>query len=96
MKHTAQFKHGQKPEKALLLRICTNMKITGELLNSISTGNSDQNHRKALLFSPTKAAAMRGTAVCKLGPSESAGGNSEPKAEALQCLPTAKGDACIQ
>jgi hypothetical protein len=23
-KHTAQFKHGQKPEKALLLRIYTN------------------------------------------------------------------------
>lgn len=59
-------------------------KITGKLLDSISTGNSDQNHSKMPLLTNQSSCNERGaTMVCtdveKLEPSKSAKGNSQPK-----------------
>lgn len=62
------------------------MKITGKLLDSISTGNSDQNHSKTPLLTNQSSCNERGTTVDKgvekLEPSKSAGGNGQ-KAEAI-------------
>lgn len=60
------------------------MKITGKLLDSISTGNSDRNHSKTPLLINQSSSNDRGTTtVCmdveKLEPSKSAKGSAQPK-----------------